>query len=148
MPQGMEIILKPRDKTSAETARCLRCLRYIFGKDYNLIFKTITCDNGSEFSDQQAFERVGSMFFYCHPSCPSERGSNENANTLIRRKLPKGQSLRGVSRKQVQRVQHWLNDYPRHIFDGKTAFEMFLLEIPTLNLNNPQRVIDFLDPTG
>ena len=144
----IEIILKPRDKTSAETARCLRCLRYIFGKDYNLIFKTITCDNGSEFSDQQAFERVGSMFFYCHPSCPSERGSNENANTLIRRKLPKGKSLRGVSRKQVQRVQHWLNDYPRHIFNGKTAFEMFLLEIPTLNLNNPQRVIDFLDPTG
>ena len=88
------------------------------------------------------------MFFYCHPSCPSERGSNENANTLIRRKLPKGKSLRGVSRKQVQRVQHWLNDYPRHIFNGKTAFEMFLLEIPTLNLNNPQRVIDFLDPTG
>ena len=142
----IEIILRPKDKTAAETARCLRYLKHIFGRDYNKIFKTITCDNGSEFADQQAFERVGSMFFYCHPSCPSERGSNENANILIRRKLPKGQSMKNVTQKQATQIQHWLNDYPRHIFDGKTAFEMFMQELPAMNLHNPKRIVNFFDP--
>lgn len=142
----IEIILRPKDKTAAETARCLRYLKRIFGRDYNKIFKTITCDNGSEFADQQAFERVGSMFFYCHPSCPSERGSNENANILIRRKLPKGQSMKNVTQKQATQIQHWLNDYPRHIFNGKTAFEMLMQELPAMNLHNPKRIVNFFDP--
>lgn len=144
----IEIILRPKDKTAAETARCLRYLKHIFGRDYSKIFKTITCDNGSEFADQQAFERVGSMFFYCHPSCPSERGSNENANILIRRKLPKGQSMKTVTQEQATQIQHWLNDYPRHIFGGKTAFEIFMQELPAMNLHSQQRIIDFFNPNG
>lgn len=143
---GSQIILRPKDKTAAETTRCLRYLKHIFGRDYNKIFKTITCDNGSEFADQQAFESVGSMFFYCHPSCPSERGSNENANILIRRKLPKGQTMKKVTQKRATHIQHWLNDYPRHIFDGKTAFEMFMQDLPALGLHNEKRVINFFDP--
>lgn len=142
----IEIILRPKDKTAAETTRCLRYLKHIFGRDYNKIFKTITCDNGSEFADPQAFESVGSMFFYCHPSCPSERGSNENANILIRRKLPKGQTMKKVTQKRSTHIQHWLNDYPRHIFDGKTAFEMFMQELPAMNLHNQQRIVNFFDP--
>lgn len=142
----IEIILRPKDKTAAETTRCLRYLKHIFGRDYNKIFKTITCDNGSEFADQQAFESVGSMFFYCHPSCPSERGSNENANILIRRKLPKGQTMKKVTQKRATHIQHWLNDYPRHIFDGKTAFEMFMQELSAMNLHNQQRIVNFFDP--
>ena len=142
----IEIILRPKDKTAAETTRCLRYLKHVFGRDYNKIFKTITCDNGSEFADQQAFESVGSMFFYCHPSCPSERGSNENANILIRRKLPKGQTMKKVTQKRATHIQHWLNDYPRHIFDGKTAFEMFMQELPAMNLHNQQRIVNFFDP--
>lgn len=49
----------------------------------------LTVGNGKEFSDSQGMEkalyRIGNRtkICYCHPRSPEERGSNENANTLI-----------------------------------------------------------------
>ena len=54
--------------------------------------------------------------------------------------------MKNVTQKQATQIQHWLNDYPRHIFDGKTAFEMFMQELPAMNLHNPKRIVNFLRP--
>ena len=54
--------------------------------------------------------------------------------------------MENVTQKQATQIQHWLNDYPRHIFDGKTAFEVFMQELPAMNLHNPKRIVNFFDP--
>lgn len=51
-------------------------------------FKSITADNGSEF--MRLHEVLDCPIYYAHPYSSYERGSNENANRLIRRWLPKG----------------------------------------------------------
>ena len=53
---------------------------------FPLLFKSVTADNGVEFSDYQGLERsrvnVGNRFslFFVHPYRASERGTNEHAN--------------------------------------------------------------------
>lgn len=48
-------------------------------------FETITADNGTEFHDYEAIERAtGVRFYFATPYHSWERGSNENANGLIR----------------------------------------------------------------
>ena len=138
-----EIVLKPRDKTTAETVKSLQRLRRYLGRDWKLLFKTITCDNGSEFADQAGIDALGVQTFYCHPRCPSERGTNEINNKLVRRKFPKGQSLRKVTQKQAIAVQQWVNQYTRPTFGGQTAAQMLEAELDKLPLYNPEKVKRF-----
>ena len=45
---------------------------------------------------------------------------------MIRRFLPKGQSVSTLSHRQVQRIQNWMNDYPRKILNYQTPYEVFI----------------------
>jgi len=82
-----EIIFKLSAKTSAIVNKKVESTLSTFPKG---TFKSITVDNGSEFS--AAFQ-LPIPVYYCHPYCSSERGSNENCNRLVRRFFPKGQSM-------------------------------------------------------
>jgi len=96
----------------------------------NSIFKsmkTITCDNGSEFLDAQAIEqsvitkKKRCEAFFAHPFTASERGSNENANRIVRRFVPKGADISGYTRQQIQQIENWINTLPRKLLDGLSA---------------------------
>lgn len=142
----IEIVLKVENKTAQETVKALACLRRKFGKDWHTFFKTISCDNGTEFSDQLGMERVtGVMFFYCHPQSPHERGTNEVTNKLVRRQLPKGQSMRKVDQHKATQVQHWVNHYTRPLFGGKSAADVMANEIQSFTLSNPDKIKRFFD---
>lgn len=67
--------------------------------------------------------------YYCHPYRPSERGSNENQNGLIRRHLPKGTDLSTVSYEETKRIEDWLNNYPRKMFGYLCSEQLFREEI-------------------
>ena len=54
--------------------------------------------------------------YYAHPYSSFERGTNENANGIIRRFLPKGTDIAKLSHKAIAHIQHWINNYPRRIF--------------------------------
>ena len=99
-----EIIIKARSKTAADTVHALQWLKCQIGRDWKLIFHTITNDNGSEFADQDGIDALGVTTFYCHPQSPHERGTNEVTNKLVRRKLPKGKSMAKVTQKQFEIV--------------------------------------------
>jgi transposase, IS30 family len=61
-------------------------------------FKTITADNGTEFHDYKTIERcTAAKFYFATPHHPWARGSNENANGLIRQYLPKGARMAGLT---------------------------------------------------
>ena len=87
-----EIIIKMPDGTMASVVKALdRLERKLGSRLFRKIFRTITVDNGSEFQDCAGIERScltkqkRTHVYYCHPYSAFERGSNENANTLIRR---------------------------------------------------------------
>ena len=94
---------------------------------FRRIVRTITVDNGSEFADCEGMERscltkrARTHIYYCHPYSAFERGSNENANILIRRWLPKGTKLSEVSQAEIKQIQIWMNNYPRMVLGGRCA---------------------------
>ena len=59
--------------------------------------------------------------YYCHPYSAYERGSNENGNRMIRRRVPKGTDFTGITEADTLEVQRWVNEYPRGILGGRCA---------------------------
>ena len=123
-----EIIIKMPDGTTQSVVRSLdRLERKLGSRMFRRIFRTITVDNGSEFADCEGMERscltkrARTHIYYCHPYSAFERGSNENANSLIRRWLPKGTKLSEVSQAEIKQIQIWMNNYPRMVLGGRCA---------------------------
>ena len=129
-----EILHRMDGQNARNVVRFLNKLEMKYGRRFKKIFKTITVDNGSEFSDFKGMEK--SIFngkrtnvYYCHPYSSWERGSNERMNREIRRLIPKGSDISKYSLKEIQRVQDWVNSYPRGIFGYATSEELFQEEL-------------------
>lgn len=125
---------KMPDRTDESAVRALDRIERRYGDRFRLIFKTITVDNGGEFSDREGLERSAiherekrTKFYYCHPYRSSERGSNENQNRMVRRGFPKGTDFAQISEEEIKAHESWINNYPREILGWKTS-EMFFLE--------------------
>lgn len=87
---------------------------------------TLTYDQGREMAQHKALaQRLKIEVFFCDAHSPWQRGSNENANGLIREYLPKGMDLSTVSRQQLTAIEHALNHRPRKILDFQTPHEVF-----------------------
>lgn len=126
------IILIPNRK--AETiVKALDALeRKIGAVKFRKIFKSITVDNGSEFSAVEEMERSAinktiprTKVYFCHPYSSWERGSNENANIMIRRRHPKGTDFSKVSAAEIAETERWINNYPRKILGYMSSEVMF-----------------------
>lgn len=123
-----ELILKIKNKKSESVVKAINKIEKEKGAPkFRDTFKTITCDNGVEFLDFTNIEKSKlnkgdrTKLYYAHPYCPSERGTNENQNKLIRRFIPKGANIDLYSDKDIRYIQNWMNNYPRKILDGKTT---------------------------
>ena len=122
-----EIIILMQDRTAKSTVRALNRLERRFGAAFREIFKSITVDNGVEFSDLEgmlksiACKGNRTQIYYCHPYSSWERGSNENLNRMIRRQFPKGTNFAKVTSYTVRQVESWMNSFPRKILGYKTA---------------------------
>lgn len=130
-----EIIMPMINQKSESVIHCLNIIEHQYGKNFKKTFKSITVDNGSEFSDFEKLEksRYGkgkrTAVYYCHPYCSSERGSNERLNREIRRLIPKGTDLSKFTREDIQHIEDWVNDYPRQVLDFATSRELFNLHL-------------------
>lgn len=127
-----QLIRKIPNKTSAAVVHELNKLERVLGsRSFRKMFKTITCDNGSEFMDASGMERScltrkkRTAVYYAHPYSAYERGSNENANGIIRRFVPKGSSIAKITKNKIREIQDWMNNYPRRILGGLSAYEAF-----------------------
>jgi IS30 family transposase len=89
-------------------------------------FETVTADNGTEFHGYERIERLtGAAFYFARPYHSWERGSNENANGLIRQYLPKGRSMAGLSQQRCNAIARRLNTRPRKRLGFKTPLECY-----------------------
>lgn len=85
-------------------------------------FKSITVDNGSEFSSAY---KLPVPVYYCHAYASCERGSNENCNRLVRRFFPKGESMAQRTQADADVAAHYINAMHRKILGYRTAEECF-----------------------
>ncbi len=89
-------------------------------------FKTITADNGTEFHAYNKIEKAtGVIFYFATPHHSWERGSNENANGLIRQYLPTRTSMTRLTQHQCNAIAYKLNTRPRKRLGYKTPAECF-----------------------
>lgn len=87
--------------------------------------KTLTFDNGTEFSDFKQIESsLGMSTYFAHPYASWERGTNENTNGLIRQYLPKGMDLRRKTTKELTEINQRLNNRPRKRLNYQTPQEV------------------------
>jgi len=88
--------------------------------------KTLTYDQGTEMALHQTLaKRLRIDVFFCDPHSPWQRGSNENANGLIREFLPKGTDLSQHSHQALAAIESSLNNRPRKILGYRTPAEVF-----------------------
>lgn len=123
-----EIIIKLPNR-KAETIRGAIDQLEKHTPDFKEKFKSITTDNGSEFLQYDLLTqsiRGGKRFdiYYCHSYAAWEKGTVENHNRMIRRFFPKGTDFTRVTGRQVQRVQDWMNQYPRRVLSWQSPAQM------------------------
>ena len=88
--------------------------------------KSITYDNGTEFSSHEIIEReTKATVYFANPYHSWERGTNENTNGLIRQFFPKKSFFATVNQKDVDLVAKLLNHRPRKKHCYLTPFEVF-----------------------
>ena len=119
---GLVHIGKLSDRTAGSLSRrVIRLIRRQAGR-----FETVTADNGTEFHDYRRVEELtGVTFYFARPYHSWERGSNENANGLLRQYLPKGVSMAGLSQQQCNAIARKLNTRPRKRLGFRTPLECY-----------------------
>jgi len=112
----------PRLDSYALTSRTRR----LFGKIEPSKLKTLTLDNGVEFSDHVRMECLtGLEIYFARPYCSTDRATNENTNGLLRDYYPKGLDFRQITHQHLAQVIKQLNNRPRKRLNYRTPYEVF-----------------------
>lgn len=102
--------LLPKMNAKLLTSLALNRLRRIPRKKR----KTITFDNGTEFSDWERLEKNSGMtIYFAYPYHAWERGTNENTNGLLRQYFPKTMDFNLITAQELTHAVQRLNDRER-----------------------------------
>ncbi|MBQ8166512.1 MAG: IS30 family transposase, partial [Lachnospiraceae bacterium] len=130
-----EIIHLLEEHTARAVVDKLDLMERRMGDMFYKIFKSITVDNGTEFSYFSEMERsalndkLRTKLFYCHPYSSYERGTNENTNKMIRRHIPKSTNFDDKTDEDIQFIEDWINNYPRRMHGFCSANDLYNQEI-------------------
>lgn len=100
-----------------------------FGERANLVFRSITGDNGSEFTRLPEITQQGMAVYFTHPYSSWEKGTNECHNKLLRRFIPKGKSMTSYLSEDIAYMADWVNSLPRKVLGYRTPEELFEAEL-------------------
>lgn len=115
--------LLPKMNAELLTSLALKRFRRILKKNR----RTITLDNGVEFSDWDRLEKKSRMtIYFAYPYHSWERGTNENTNGLLRQYFPKSFDFNVITSKELVRVVRRLNDRERKRLKFKSPKQVFL----------------------
>ena len=124
-----EIVIKLNNKSSSEVIRAINSIKEHLKGYSSEIFKSITTDNGSEFSRYEEIEEIlGTMIYFCHPGASYEKGTNERHNGMLREYIPKGSDISKYSAEDLDRIVSKLNDLERKKLNYYTPYMKILEE--------------------
>lgn len=123
------IWIKAADHTADSVQAAIQSVVAYFGNMARVVFKTVTSDNGSEFSRLTELASQGTAVYFTHPYSSWEKGTNECHNKLLRRFIPKGVSMAGYSAEDIAYMADWANALPRRILGYRTPDELFEVEL-------------------
>lgn len=127
---GYVVFTKLERKTAEFTARAMS--KGLQGH----VSKTLTLDNGSEFTRHEKVAKEAQVeTYFCHPYSSWERGANENCNMLLRRYLPKRKNIDKLTQKELNEIADDLNNRPRKRLGYMTPAEAYQREINNLIQN-------------
>ena len=125
----LEMVFKLKNKSAEEVVKKWNQIKDFMKANFNKLFKSITTDNGTEFSDfLNIIKDTKAQIYFCHPYCSGEKGINERNNEIIRYFIPKGSLLENYSFNDINNIVEWMNNYPRKSLNYKTPLEAFLEE--------------------
>jgi IS30 family transposase len=122
-----------KEDVMSETYRHLEHIEYCLAGDFPA---TLLADCGSEFSDavgieaSTLFAKKRTNLYYCDPMRSDQKARCESAHRLIRRILPKGSSLDGLTDEDVGLVCSHVNSMPRKFLDGKPPLLLATEHLP------------------
>ena len=118
------IIRKTASLTSIQTAKSI--VKAMKPLSNNI--KSITYDNGKEFSKHEKINKIlKTKSYFCKPYHSWEKGTVENINGLIRRFFPKGTDFDTISEEEIAYVEDWINNRPMKILNYMTPKQIFQL---------------------
>lgn len=129
------IALRIPAKDSASVLQAMQQLHEEYGDRFSDVFKTITVDNGTEFSGFAQVEDWGCKVYFAHPYASWECAQNERHNGLFRAFVPKGVSIEGYSPEDILCAADELNGRPRRklgYHPPEELFDAFLYSIYTV----------------
>lgn len=121
------VMIKIPDRRSDTVLRAMCSYKDMVGKDrFGSVFKSVTFDNGIEFSKWREMEQeLGTVTYFGRPYHSCDRGSNENCNGLIRRYIRKGTDINEVSSSETRRINMAINGKHRRILGYESAADSF-----------------------
>ena len=117
-------------------------LHKFYGNSFKDIFKSITFDNGSEFSRWKDIEQKPkskekrTTVYFGRPYHSCDRASNENCNGLIRYFITKGTDINTIDKETTIDINNKINQKKRKILGYLSSEELFLNELAKLNVTN------------
>jgi len=136
--RGGAVLLTMVERRSRLTRirRVRRCTAKLIGQatkkllaPYRRTTKSVTNDNGKEFSDEQLLEKALQVpIYFTEPSAPWQRGSIENLNGLIRQYVNKRVNIDELPNNADIAIEETLNHRPRKTLGFQTPYEVFFDE--------------------
>lgn len=130
-----------KNKKSKTVYMAINKLAKKLGSHFKEIFKSITFDNGAEFSRYKAIEkRYKIKIYFAHPYASYERGTNEITNQLIRYYIPKGTDINTVDKDLIREIQLGINNKKRKILGYQPSESFFKKHVDLISNNT---IFDF-----
>lgn len=121
---------KTVDRTAASMQAAITTLFNVLPKG---AFKTGTTDRGKEFACCTEIQtQLGLTLYFADAYCSWQRGSNENANGLLREFYPKKTDLALVGQDDLTQNLFLMNSRPRKCLGWKSPIQVFLHELAHL----------------